>query len=301
MFRTEMRRVGETLSFEQKHARAKQAFEEEAASFDGVIEIEDAWQHLDNWNFNPAAGGPYRQYTYSEEAKMQAVEKLVSAHQTLAEAFANLTEESQRDLVERPIISFECQKSESEEAERANFGFNLPEIVTGFEAWQRLGSSYDHRWRQAVRENGEEMKADEYGLTYWQSRALFHDSVNLASKFLIAGKKRFYASDRDLPETRLALARIGQMEELSEIYLKALSHGDEATRLALHEWICRVNGRILCTCENSNAATDMFQIRIDLWIQNTYPHEGALIPIGQTMIRKKNAKYIEHNHYIVNC
>ena len=36
-----------------------------------------------------------------------------------------------------------------------------------------------------------EMKADAYGHTHWQSEALFHDSVSLASEFLTASKKRF--------------------------------------------------------------------------------------------------------------
>ena len=145
------------------------------------------------------------------------------------------------------------------------------------------------------------MQADEYGRTHWQSKACFHDSVDLASEFLIAGKECFYITELNLPKTQLTLARIGQMEKLSEIYLKALSHGDEATRLALHQWILRVNNRILRTCERTEVATRMFQIKIDAWVQDMYPHEGALIPIGQTMIRERNAREIEHDHYITNC
>ena len=228
---------------------------------------------------------------------MRAVKKLASTHRSLADAFTNLTEDSQKYLVERPIIRFECQDGEGKEASPASFAFNLPEIVTGFEAWRRLGNNYNHRWRQAVREGQLEMKADEYGHTCWQSQALFHDSVNLASKFLIAGKKRFYASERDRPETQLTLTRIDQMEKLSEIYLKALSNGDEATRLALHEWIRQVNSHIVRTCENIRAATHIFGISINVWVQNAYPHEGALIPIGRTMIRKKNARKIEHDNH----
>ena len=138
MSKIEMNQMGEALSSEQEYVCAKQAFEEVAADFDRIVEVEDAWQHLDNWNFKSSAYRSVKPYTHSAESKMQAVKTLASAHRILAETFANLTEESQRNLVEQPIITFECRGDESKEAERSSFEFNLPESVVGFKAWQRL-------------------------------------------------------------------------------------------------------------------------------------------------------------------
>ena len=299
MSNREAQSAAEVLSPEQEHLRSRQAFEAAATDFDKIADIEDAWQHLDNWQFDPD-GRHYQSYVYDKEAKMRAVSKLAAAHQTLTIVFAGLPEASQRNLVERPVITFECRGNENNGRTPASFEFNLPEIVAGFEAWQRLGKHHNRQWRQAVKAGQIEMEASTYGHTYWQSQALFHDSIEQASNFLTAGKKRFYESEVNTPETELALTRITQMEKLSEIYLGALSNGDKATRLALHAWMRRVNGSILSVCESAKAATHVFQKRIDLWIRNTYPHEGALVPIGRTMVDKKNVKHNEHNEYIAN-
>ena len=299
MSNREARSVAEVLHPEQEHLRSKQAFEAAVADFDKITDIEDAWQHLDNWQFD-SGGRNYQSYVYDKEAKIRAITKLAAGHQALTIVFAGLPEASQRNLVERPVITFECRGNESNGRTPASFEFNLPEIVAGFEAWQRLSKHHNRQWRQAVKAGQIEMEASAYGHTYWQSQALFHDSIGQASSFLIAGKKRFYESELNTPETQLALTRITQMEKLSEIYLGTLSNGDEATRLALHAWMRRVNGSILRVCENTEVATRMFQKRIDLWIQNVYPHEGALVPIGRTMVDKKNVKHIEHNEYIAN-
>ena len=229
---------------------------------------------------------------------MRAAVKLVTTHQALAAAFAALPEKSQWNLTGWPEISFECPGGQSNGEAPASFEFNLPEIVAGFRAWRRINKQYDLQWRQAVKADQIEMDAVAYGRTNWQSKALFHDSIEQAANFLIAGNECFYDSTLDTPETQLALARLEQLEQLSKIYLEALFNGDEGTRLALHAWIRRVNGRFLRVCETTDVASRMFKIPIDLWVQNVYPHEGALIPIGQTMVRGKNVKRAEHNEYV---
>ncbi|MYB40188.1 hypothetical protein F4X86_02905 [Candidatus Saccharibacteria bacterium] len=291
----------ETLKLEQRHLRARQRFEAAANNLDQVTGIEGTWQHLDNWLYKPAAGSRV-DYTYDPEAKKKATSKLAASHRALQKAFAALPEGMQRSLVERPVIEFRCRNGQGRETGPSSFEFNLPEIVAGFEARCRLDEEYTHSWRQAVRTGEIEMAAGEYGYLCWQSQALFHDSVNAAGAFAVAGVRRFYGGNPDLNSSKQqpALERIDDMERLSKIYLDALGNGDKQTQLALHHWLSLVNGIILNTCESDRAATRVFGLEVSWGRVHAYPHEADLIPVGRTMVRGKNARATERHHYIAD-
>ena len=301
MRQAEQKPSAEVSDLEQRHLRSRQAFEATATDFSQITDTEDAWQHLDNWIYEPAAGVG-RDYTYNTAAKKKAANKLAAAYRELQRTFAALPEEAQRSLVERPVIKFQCRNGKRGETGPSSFEFNLPEIVVGHEAQLRLEREHDRSWRRSVRMGRVEMQADQYGLLCYQSQALFHDSVDSAAAFAIAGARCLYGIKKiqGSPQEQLALKRIEQMEKLSEVYLAALSAGDELTRSVLYDWLRLVNNRILATCETYRAATRMFGIAVDWSRQQSYPYESGLIPIGRTMVRGKNVRYIEHDRYITD-
>ena len=297
-----------TKSHQEQNGRVeflpKQAFDAVAVGFDQRLDTEDAWQHLDNWQFERPLRGNYDRYEYNEEEKMQAAADLAAAHQELQAAFAALDGAEQRRLVARPIIVFEAEEDREHEAPSMSFEFNLPEIVAGHRAWCRL-DEYDFRTRQAVRAGREEIDLNEYGRLHFESKTLFHDSVSQAARFVTCGFRRLYG---DSVVKQHVLDRARQIEgRLSAIYLDALGHGDEGTRSVLHEWLSRVNSLILAVCKTEEGIQEIFGPYKHLyhnpgihWVRMIYSHEGDLIPIGHDMVRGKNARWNEHEHYIAN-
>lgn len=296
--KVEARQTAETLTPEQTHYEARQAFEQQASAFDGLLKIDKAWLNPGNWLFYDRFGrNHWQRYSFSAEAKAEAADKMKTAHRAVVEAFYNLPTEARQSLATRPTISFDCPGND--ETEPAGFEFNLPQIIDGLWALDQLGHQGIHNSSDMLRVSPEDSKT--YGRVRQCVDCLF-GPLDEAAKFLTGGKwhpeardsRSYEHSPRRLgPDDELLLARIDQMEKLAETYSLALSNGDRDAESALRYWLRHVNNRILLTTGGPDNAAKMFGIRIDQWMQNVYPYESSMVPIGRTLVIGKNARYME--------